>query len=30
LEEEIRRTLLHEIGHYFGLDEDELEELGYE
>lgn len=30
LEDEIRRTLLHEIGHYFGLGEDELEELGYE
>jgi predicted Zn-dependent protease with MMP-like domain len=28
LEEEIRITLLHETGHFFGLDEDELEELG--
>lgn len=28
--EEIRITLLHEIGHHFGLDEDDLEELGYE
>ena len=27
---EIRTTLLHEIGHHFGLDEDELTELGYE
>ena len=27
--EEIRITLLHEIGHHFGLDEDELERLGY-
>jgi predicted Zn-dependent protease with MMP-like domain len=27
--EEIRITLLHEIGHHFGLDEDDLEELGY-
>lgn len=27
--EEIRITLLHEIGHHFGLDEDGLEELGY-
>jgi len=27
--EEIRVTLLHEIGHHFGLDEDDLEELGY-
>lgn len=29
LREEIRRTLLHEIGHHHGMDEDELEELGY-
>lgn len=28
--DEIRITLLHEIGHHFGLDEDELAELGYE
>lgn len=27
---EIRRTVLHEVGHHFGLDEDELEELGYD
>jgi len=27
--EEIRITLLHEIGHHFGLDEDDLEGLGY-
>lgn len=27
--EEIRITVLHEIGHHFGLDEDRLEELGY-
>jgi predicted Zn-dependent protease with MMP-like domain len=27
--EEARITLLHEIGHHFGLDEDDLEELGY-
>lgn len=26
---EIRITLLHEIGHHFGLEEDDLEELGY-
>ncbi len=26
---EIRTTVLHEIGHFFGLDEDELDELGY-
>ena len=27
---EIRITLLHEIGHHFGLEEEDLEELGYE
>lgn len=27
--EEIRITLLHEIGHHYGLDEDDLERLGY-
>lgn len=26
---EIRITVLHEIGHHFGLDEDALDELGY-
>jgi predicted Zn-dependent protease with MMP-like domain len=30
LEHEIRVTVLHELGHYFGLDEDRLSELGYE
>lgn len=29
LERQIRITLLHEIGHYFGLDEDDLARLGY-
>ena len=29
LREEIRITVLHEIGHHFGLDEDRLAELGY-
>jgi predicted Zn-dependent protease with MMP-like domain len=29
LEEEIRTTVLHEIGHHFGMDEDDLDELGY-
>jgi predicted Zn-dependent protease with MMP-like domain len=29
LEREIRITVLHELGHYFGIDEDRLEELGY-
>lgn len=27
--EQVRITLLHELGHYFGLDEDDLEALGY-
>lgn len=26
--EEVRVTLLHEVGHFFGLDEDELDEMG--
>ncbi len=30
LQEEIRVTVLHELGHYFGLDEDAIAELGYE
>lgn len=30
LGDQIRKTLLHEIGHYFGLDERDLERLGYE
>jgi predicted Zn-dependent protease with MMP-like domain len=29
LVEQIRVTLLHEIGHHFGLDDDEIEKLGY-
>ena len=29
LEREIRITVLHELGHYFGMDEGELEGLGY-
>ena len=29
LEDEIRITVLHELGHYFGLDEEELDNLGY-
>ena len=28
--EEIRITILHEIGHQFGLDEDDLADLGYD
>ena len=30
LRDEIRITVLHELGHYFGLDEARLAELGYE
>ena len=29
LRRQIRITVLHEIGHHFGLDEDDLRELGY-
>ena len=29
LRDEIRITVLHELAHYFGIDEDRLEELGY-
>lgn len=28
--EQIRITLLHEVGHHFGLEEEDLEELGYD
>ena len=27
--EEVRRTVLHEVGHHFGMDEDQIRELGY-
>ncbi|HEY3244268.1 MAG TPA: metallopeptidase family protein [Phycisphaerae bacterium] len=27
--EQVRATILHEIGHFFGLDEDDLDEVGY-
>jgi predicted Zn-dependent protease with MMP-like domain len=30
LVDEIRITVLHELAHYFGIDEDRLAELGYE
>ena len=30
LREEIRVTVLHELGHYFGLDEQRIADLGYE
>jgi predicted Zn-dependent protease with MMP-like domain len=29
LEEEIRITVLHELAHYFGMEEDRLTDLGY-
>jgi len=29
LEREIRITVLHELAHYFGIDESRLDELGY-
>lgn len=29
LEKEIRITVLHELAHYFGIDEERLDELGY-
>jgi predicted Zn-dependent protease with MMP-like domain len=29
LVDEVRKTVLHEIGHHFGLSEDELDHLGY-
>lgn len=29
LQRQIRVTILHEVGHHFGLSEDDLEELGY-
>ena len=30
LEEQIRVTVLHELAHYFGLDEDRIADLGYD
>jgi len=30
LEREIRITVLHELAHYFGIEEDRLADLGYE
>ena len=30
LEKTLKRVVKHEIGHYFGLDEDKLDELGYQ
>jgi predicted Zn-dependent protease with MMP-like domain len=28
-EDEVRRTVLHEVGHFFGMGEEQLAELGY-
>jgi predicted Zn-dependent protease with MMP-like domain len=28
-EEELRKTVLHEVGHFFGMDHDRLGKLGY-
>ena len=28
--DEVRRTVIHELGHYFGMDEDQIAEMGYE
>ncbi len=28
--EEVRRTVLHEVGHHFGMDEEKVRDLGYE
>ena len=27
--EEVRRTVIHEVAHYFGMDEDDIDEMGY-
>ena len=29
LREQIRQTIIHEIAHYFGMSDDEIEDLGY-
>ena len=29
LSEEIRRTVLHELAHYFGMDDDHLDDIGW-
>jgi predicted Zn-dependent protease with MMP-like domain len=29
IRQQVRKTVLHEIGHHFGMDEDDLDELGY-
>lgn len=30
IREQVRRTVIHEIAHYWGIDEDRLEELGWD
>jgi len=30
IEEEVRRTVVHEVAHFFGIDEERLRELGWE
>jgi predicted Zn-dependent protease with MMP-like domain len=27
--DEVRRTVMHEVGHHFGIDDDRLHELGW-
>jgi predicted Zn-dependent protease with MMP-like domain len=27
--EQVRRTVIHEVGHHFGIDDDRLRELGW-
>ncbi len=29
LQREIERTIIHELGHYFGMEDDEIDRLGY-
>lgn len=29
IRDEIRKTILHEVGHFFGMDDEEIEALGY-
>ncbi|HEX9444033.1 MAG TPA: metallopeptidase family protein, partial [Candidatus Binatia bacterium] len=29
LRRQIRRTVVHEVAHYFGMDDDEIDDLGY-
>ena len=29
IKEEIRTTIMHEVAHFFGIDDDDLEEMGY-